>query len=867
MTITRSRWHLATGTVVIAYLLIDALIILNHRFIGEATWLMVHTFTLGAITNALHIWTNHFAAAILRYRADPRRRTEIALLGGLNAGVITTAAGIVTGQIQVTAIGVALVCLAVGGHALHLGRAIKRALPARFTIIVRAYLAAATLLLPGLVAGYGLAVNPVEPDRTALLAAHLACNILGWVALPIIATLLTLWPTILRAKLPPAAEAVARTYLPVLLVFPPIAALGGGLVIISPLAARIVVGVAVLAFVGVAIRIFIPLARTTWRLAKGSFPAMSVACGAVWLLATIGVVAIRIIVDGLSSTLSGLGVFLLPLLGGGIAQILIGSLSYLLPVMIGGGPRPLRVRIARIDTWASWRIVVVNLALALYLVTSASLIMVVTSLAAYLAALISVIMIIRAIMPVSAKALAAAPPPMLDREGDVVQTRRYRHGAIAGLVTLAVLVTGAVIADPVGAGVPIGRSGETHAIATGETTHVSVHIREMRFIPDLVEVPLGNRLEIEVHNDGDQAHDLALDNGAHLPRLAPGQSATLDVGVVEGDMEGWCTIAGHKQLGMVFHVRTAGGEHKAQQTPSEDRSDTPEVDLAKPMDPTRYYDPTLSDLDDSDVTTHQVTLDISEEDLEAAPGLTQHLWTFNHTTPGPILHGKVGDTFEITLVNNGTMGHSIDFHAGRVAPDEPMRTIEPGEQLTYTFVAERAGIWMYHCATSPMSLHIANGMYGAVVIDPPNLSAADETFVFVHGESYYGAEGQIADGEKIPAGRHDTTHFNGYPNQYTQRPINVKVGEKIRIWVLNAGPNVPLSFHMVGGQFDEVFKEGAYLLRANNPEHGGSQALSLLPAEGGFVDLTFEEPGNYVAVNHVMSEAERGARAVFHVTP
>ena len=165
-----------------------------------------------------------------------------------------------------------------------------------------------------------------------------------------------------------------------------------------------------------------------------------------------------------------------------------------------------------------------------------------------------------------------------------------------------------------------------------------------------------------------------------------------------------------------------------------------------------------------------------------------------------------------------------------------------------------------------MSLHIANGMYGAVVIEPTDLDAADETFVMVHGESYYGADGQVADAGAIADGRHDTTHFNGYPMQYATRPLRAKVGERVRIWVLDTGPNVPLSFHVVGGQFDTVFKEGAYLLRPANAEDGAAQALGLLPAEGGFVELTFTEPGTYRMVNHIMSEAERGAKGAIEVT-
>src|SRR5699024_6181558 len=108
-------------------------------------------------------------------------------------------------------------------------------------------------------------------------------------------------------------------------------------------------------------------------------------------------------------------------------------------------------------------------------------------------------------------------------------------------------------------------------------------------------------------------------------------------------------------------------------------------------------------------TVHKRTFTVSEVERAVAAGVTQRLWTFNRTAPGPTLRGKLGDVFEVTLVNDGSMGHSIAFHAGALAPDRPMRTIKSGDSLTYRFKATRSGIWMYHCATVPMSAHIANG--------------------------------------------------------------------------------------------------------------------------------------------------------------
>lgn len=268
-------------------------------------------------------------------------------------------------------------------------------------------------------------------------------------------------------------------------------------------------------------------------------------------------------------------------------------------------------------------------------------------------------------------------------------------------------------------------------------------------------------------------------------------------------------------------------------------------------------------------TVHRVTLEVSEVRREVAPGAVQTLWTFGGTAPGPVLHGKVGDTFEVTLVNDGSIGHSIDFHAGALAPDGPMRTIEPGERLTYTFTATRSGVWMYHCSTMPMSLHIANGMVGAVVIDPPGLPAVDREYLLVQSELYLGEQGGIADAARIAAEEPDAVVFNGYTNQYDREPLTARVGERVRIWVLDAGPSRPSSFHVVGGQLDTVYLEGAYVLGGPDAPPGGTggaQALALLPGQGGFVELTLPEAGHYPFVTHVMVDAERGAHGVIEVT-
>jgi nitrite reductase (NO-forming) len=165
-----------------------------------------------------------------------------------------------------------------------------------------------------------------------------------------------------------------------------------------------------------------------------------------------------------------------------------------------------------------------------------------------------------------------------------------------------------------------------------------------------------------------------------------------------------------------------------------------------------------------------------------------------------------------------------------------------------------------------MSLHIANGMFGAVVIDPPDLAPVDREYVLVQSEMHLGQQGGVADAAKLASERPDLVLFNGYANQYEHAPLKARIGERVRIWVLAAGPDKGSSFHVVGGQFDTVWSEGSYLLRPSPGQTGGSQVLALAPAQGGFVELTFPETGRYPFVTHAMSDAERGAHGVVEVT-
>ncbi len=442
-----------------------------------------------------------------------------------------------------------------------------------------------------------------------------------------------------------------------------------------------------------------------------------------------------------------------------------------------------------------------------------------------------------------------------------------RRSPLAGLaVGLAVVVLAVV------AGVLVDRSAQpqpapqtTAVAATGATTEVTVTARDMRYDVDTVEVPAGDRLVITFVNDDDMRHDLVLANGARTPVVSPGDSATLDAGVVGADLLAWCSLPGHRQAGMEFDIVAVGGsepspghDHSAAAPESDTQADV----MAEPGPGFEARDAALPPAPEESV--HRVTLHAQEVDREVAPGVTQQLWTYNGTAPGPTLRGKVGDVFEITLVNDGAMDHSIDFHAGALAPDRPMRSIAPGESLVYRFTATKAGIWMYHCSTMPMLHHIGNGMFGAVVIDPPDLPEVDREYVLIQSELYLGPDGEPGDYAKMQAEQPDAVVFNGYANQYVHEPLTAEAGERVRIWFLDAGPNRPSTFHVVGGQFDTVYQEGAYRLRPS--DSGGAQVLDVGPASGGYVELVFPEAGHYPFVNHAMVDAERGAKGVFEVS-
>jgi nitrite reductase (NO-forming) len=386
---------------------------------------------------------------------------------------------------------------------------------------------------------------------------------------------------------------------------------------------------------------------------------------------------------------------------------------------------------------------------------------------------------------------------------------------------------------------------------------------DLGFTPASLEVPAAGTYEVKLVNTGAVPHDVTFPTGEKISAAA-GETASGKVAIPAGGATFLCAIPGHAQAGMTGEVKVAGA---AAPSPSMDPNDhggpPPTTDVAADPNapaPVRY-DPTAPALLPGKV--HDIDLVMTEQEMTVATGFVQKVWTFGGTVPGPVIRVKVGDTIRVHLKNpaENQMSHSIDFHASQVAWNDEMRSIAPGEELVYEWTADYAGVWMYHCGTAPTLHHIANGMYGMVIVEPAEgLPKVDNEFALVQSEWYLGPQGQPVDLTKASAAAPapDYVVFNGVANQYKDGPIEVGTGERNRIFVLDAGPSVDSSFHIVGTIFDTVIKEGVHLTKGNAGSWG-SQAMDLAPAQGGIVEFTTAEDGLYPIVTHAFNYVGRGA--------
>jgi nitrite reductase (NO-forming) len=260
----------------------------------------------------------------------------------------------------------------------------------------------------------------------------------------------------------------------------------------------------------------------------------------------------------------------------------------------------------------------------------------------------------------------------------------------------------------------------------------------------------------------------------------------------------------------------------------------------------------------------KVDLETTEITGQLAHGATYRYWTFNNKVPGPFVRVRVGDTVEVRLKNHddSLMMHNVDFHAvtgpggGAKATDAAA-----GESRGFEFTATNPGLYVYHCAVPMAAQHIANGMYGLILVEPAGgLPKVDREFYVMQGEIYteqrIGAQGLLTEShEKLMNERPEFFVFNGAAGALAkEKPLKAKVGETVRIYFGVGGPNYTSSFHVIGEIFDRVYNLGSLTSRPLND----IQTVTVPPGGAAVVEFKVEVPGKYMLVDHALTRVERG---------
>jgi nitrite reductase (NO-forming) len=414
----------------------------------------------------------------------------------------------------------------------------------------------------------------------------------------------------------------------------------------------------------------------------------------------------------------------------------------------------------------------------------------------------------------------------------------------------------------------------------GAAAALEVVATEFKFDPAALQLPGPGELTVTLVNKGAVEHDLTIEGvrGKAFARAGETAAATFKVAQT-GTYAVFCSVPGHKEAGMTGTLvvgpaaaaGAAAGAAPAQAAPGAAASAAAPAPLAPAVAGARPLPVPVAAPPVGARGPATVTLDLETREVTAtlADGVTYAFWTFGGTVPGPMLRVRQGDTVELTLRNaaDSTVTHSIDLHAVTGPGGGAKVTQVPaGGAAAFRFQALNPGVYVYHCATPMVAHHIANGMYGLIVVEPPGgLPPVDREFYVMQGDFYLsGARGQAGHHEfgmaEMLDEQPDYVLFNGSAGALTGAgALTANVGETVRIYFGVGGPNLPSSFHVIGEIFDRVHAEGA------------AQALShvqttLVPSGGAaVVEFTVEVPGDYVLVDHSLGRLEKGAAAILTV--
>jgi nitrite reductase (NO-forming) len=266
-----------------------------------------------------------------------------------------------------------------------------------------------------------------------------------------------------------------------------------------------------------------------------------------------------------------------------------------------------------------------------------------------------------------------------------------------------------------------------------------------------------------------------------------------------------------------------------------------------------------------------VDLEVVEVVADISDGVQYTFWTFGGKVPGKFIRIREGDTVEFHLANNpnNKLPHNIDLHAVTGPGGGAASSFTaPGHKSQFTFKALNAGLYVYHCATAPVGMHVGNGMYGLIYVQPAMpLPAVDKEYYVMQGDFYtqagYGERGHQAFSMQKAIDEHPTyVVFNGSTSGLTgERALKAKVGEKVRLFIGNGGPNLVSSFHVIGEIFDTVYTEGGTLASQKNIQ------TTIVPAGGSAIaEFQTDVPGTFILVDHSLFRAfNKGALGMLKV--
>jgi len=453
---------------------------------------------------------------------------------------------------------------------------------------------------------------------------------------------------------------------------------------------------------------------------------------------------------------------------------------------------------------------------------------------------------------------------------------------------------GASVAGPFApeahAAAPIERKAVVRQVklSTGLVDGKMVYLDAQGKANPTLRVDVGDTVELTVQSGEGAEHDIVIPElGVHSKHF---NASTGPIRVKfkvtrPGTFTYYCSIPGHRQIGMEGTLEVAGDELAKSSAPRQAAAPkaVPKVvpvatRAAAPIAPAARdavsvaMDPNAVPAPLGARAPQLVTYRIETVELNGKldDGTTYNYWTFDKKVPGPMLRVKKGDTVELTLFNpkSSKMVHSIDLHAVTGGHGGGAHTqVAPGQEKTIRFKALNPGLYVYHCATHSIPQHIASGMYGLILVEPEaGLPPVDREYYVMQGDLY-------TEHQPGTKGHHEYSHaramdelptfytFNGSVGALTKEfKMSAKVGETVRFYFGVGGPNKVSSFHVIGEIFDKVYSEGSPTTVKNDV-----QTTLVAPGGATMVDIKLNYPGKYLVVDHALSRVSRGLAGVLEV--